>query len=331
MATVRTALRRYGGLLFLVGGACVIVSSSTGMGIGPLYLTGVVLCLLWTGVRVLGQREQRPPRFSRGEAGEAGRAGVLVGLPMAGPWSALNGPAEKVPSHGTHTLGQTYAMDVLYQPSELPAELRRPSHLVWPVVRRPQAYPSFGRPILAPASGEIVAVRDGKRDHLTRMSLPGVLYLYLEGAVRSALPPSALLGNHVVLRLDAADASGDPVYALLAHLRRGSSRVAVGDRVAEGQQLGECGNSGNSSDPHLHFQLMDGPDALTARGVPFRWAYVDADGEHHVGVPANGTTFSPASEGGAHAPFGDHGSTYDTYESTGGAPEAATGGTSTTR
>ncbi|MER7053982.1 aldo/keto reductase [Streptomyces sp. NPDC000351] len=52
-----------------------------------------------------------------------------------------------------------------------------------------------------------------------------------------------------------------------------------------GQEIAECGNSGNSSEPHLHFQLMDGPDVMTARGVPFAWRYRDDDGVEHVGVP----------------------------------------------
>ena len=59
------------------------------------------------------------------------------------------------------------------------------------------------------------------------------------------------------------------LLVLLAHLRRGSVRVGAGDRVESGQQVGECGNSGNSTAPHLHFQVMDGPDPLAANGLPF--------------------------------------------------------------
>jgi murein DD-endopeptidase MepM/ murein hydrolase activator NlpD len=64
---------------------------------------------------------------------------------------------------------------------------------------------------------------------------------------------------------------GDGVYAALAHLRRGSLRVRPGDRVAAGQQLAACGNSGNSTEPHLHFQLMDHPSVLLATGLPLRF------------------------------------------------------------
>jgi murein DD-endopeptidase MepM/ murein hydrolase activator NlpD len=69
------------------------------------------------------------------------------------------------------------------------------------------------------------------------------------------------MGNHVILRC------GD-VYAGFAHLTTGSVAVGAGQQVRVGDVLGRVGHTGNSTAPHLHFQLMDGPDPLTARGVP---------------------------------------------------------------
>jgi murein DD-endopeptidase MepM/ murein hydrolase activator NlpD len=98
--------------------------------------------------------------------------------------------------------------------------------------------------------------------------------------------PSRIVGNHVVLDL------GGGVYALLAHLERGSIRVRPGQRVAAGEQLAECGNSGNSSEPHLHFQLMDSTRVLFAAGLPFRFEGVADEGlAGDAGVPANGKPF----------------------------------------
>ena len=57
-------------------------------------------------------------------------------------------------------------------------------------------------------------------------------------------------------------------FVSLAHLRAGSVRVAVGEEVTTGQPVGEFGNSGNSTQPHVHVQLTDSPDMSIAKGVP---------------------------------------------------------------
>lgn len=203
------------------------------------------------------------------------REPIAVAPPVTGRWSALNSPADRTPSHGIHAHGQTYAIDILAEPE--PGS--RPAfRWLWPLARRPQDFPAFGAPILAVADATVVRAADGQRDHLSRNSLPGLLYLMLiEGSVRELSGVSRLLGNHLVLDL------GNGVHAAYAHLQRGSLTVREGDRVHAGQPIARCGNSGNSSEPHLHFQLMDGPDPDAARGVPFTW-----DG---IGVPHNGEIF----------------------------------------
>lgn len=204
-------------------------------------------------------------------------APVEVEPPVTGRWSALNSPADKVPSHGTHGLGQTYAIDITAEPAEGPA---RPKPVwFWPVARRGQAYPAFGAPLHAVADATVVHAEDGQRDHLSRSSLAGVLYFWLiEGVGRTLGGTRRIVGNHVVLDL------GEGTYAMYAHVQQGSLAVRAGDKVLAGQRIGGCGNSGNSTEPHVHFQLMDGPDLETARGVPFSW--------RGVGVPANGEKFT---------------------------------------
>ncbi|MGW6568503.1 M23 family metallopeptidase [Streptomyces sp. NPDC054975] len=203
------------------------------------------------------------------------RATVEVDPPVTGRWSALNSPADRTPSHGTHQYGQTYAIDVTAEDEARP----RPAFAwLWPVVRRPRDFPAFGAPLLAVADATVVHAEDGQRDHLSRNSLPAVLYLMLvEATVRALAGPRRVTGNHLVLDF------GDGTYAMYAHLRRGSLAVRAGDRVTAGQELARCGNSGNSTEPHVHFQLMDGPDLETARGIPFTW--------RGVGVPKNGESF----------------------------------------
>ncbi|MFD8207320.1 M23 family metallopeptidase [Streptomyces sp. NPDC059695] len=203
------------------------------------------------------------------------REPVEVEPPVTGRWSALNSPADRTPSHGTHQLGQTYAIDIVAEDAARP----RPGFAwLWPVFRRSEDFPAFGAPVLAVAGATVVHAEDGQRDHRARGSLPALAHLLLvESSVRSLAGARRVTGNHLVLDL------GDGTYAMYAHLRRGSLAVRAGDRVVAGQELARCGNSGNSTEPHVHFQLMDGPGPDTARGVPFTW--------RGVGVPGNGETF----------------------------------------
>ncbi|MFF7318640.1 M23 family metallopeptidase [Streptomyces albogriseolus] len=214
------------------------------------------------------------------------REPVEVEPPVTGRWTALNSPADHTPSHHTHAYGQTFAIDVVAEPE--PGS--RPGfRALWPVARRNTDFPAFGAPLHAVADATVVRAADRARDHLNRTSLPALAYLMiLEANVRDLLGAGKILGNHVVLDL------GDGVYALYAHLRRGSLTVREGDRVHAGQVLAQVGNSGNSTEPHLHFQLMDGPDPDTARGIPFAW--------RGTGVPRNNEVFEiPARRAGAPA------------------------------
>ncbi|HSF38642.1 MAG TPA: M23 family metallopeptidase, partial [Thermoanaerobaculia bacterium] len=72
----------------------------------------------------------------------------------------------------------------------------------------------------------------------------------------------APLGNYVILR----HAGGE--FSQYAHLKQGSVKVKAGDKVTRGQVIGQLGHTGNSTEPHLHFQLTDGPDPLYSRGLP---------------------------------------------------------------
>lgn len=209
------------------------------------------------------------------DAPRAARDPVEVAPPVTGRWSALNSPADRTPSHGVHAYGQTYAIDLVAEPEP---GARPGFSLIWPLARRSSAFPAYGAPLHAVADATVVRADDRQRDHLSRTSLPALLYLLLiEGSVREMSGVRRILGNHVVLDL------GDGTYAAYAHLRHGSLTVCEGDRVRAGQTLARVGNSGNSTEPHLHFQLMDGPDPDTARGIPFTW--------HGIGVPRNGEVF----------------------------------------
>ncbi|MDX1600486.1 MAG: M23 family metallopeptidase [Anaerolineales bacterium] len=111
---------------------------------------------------------------------------------------------------------------------------------------------AWGQPIFAPFDGVVTRAHDGEPDH-DQINLVRGLIRVSKGTV----------SNHVLLE-------SDGVFALLVHFERGSVQVETGEAVQEGQLLGRVGNSGRSWFPHLHMQLMDGPDFTKARLLPFK-------------------------------------------------------------
>src|SRR6185369_11793687 len=105
-------------------------------------------------------------------------------------------------------------------------------------------YLCFGRELLAPADGVVVEAIDGVRDNT-----PG------------SMNPYCLVGNCVVIQHRTNE------FSVLAPFLRGSVAVKAGDRVQRGQLLGKCGNSGNSSEPHLHFHLQHSGIFQDALGI----------------------------------------------------------------
>lgn len=134
--------------------------------------------------------------------------------------------------------GQSRALDIF---KITPAGLHVDG--LWPA--DPARYETFGAPVLAPCSGTVAYVVDGLPD----MRVP-------------EMDRENMAGNYAAI-----DCGG--FYVILAHLRKSSIRVARGDRVKTGAPVAEMGNSGNSSEPHLHVHAQRGlPDEAPLGGEP---------------------------------------------------------------
>ncbi len=83
-------------------------------------------------------------------------------------------------------------------------------------------------------------------------------------------------GNHVVIYM------GYGLYAFYAHMRPGTITVKVGDHVSVGENIGRVGNSGNSTEPHLHEHIVNQPSFLAGQGVPYEFAQFEASGPVHL-------------------------------------------------
>ena len=191
-------------------------------------------------------------------------APLILDLPFRGRWRAEMSPARRVPSHGTHLFGITYAIDFVAVDDR-----GRSAPRTWRTLfaaEPPDAFAGFGRPILAPVAGTVVSVHDGESDHVGRRS-PFSLIPYMWGqAGRVRTGVHAIAGNHVIIAVEPAGP-----FVGLVHLKQGSLRVAVGDAVTIGDPLAACGNSGNSTEPCVHVQVTDSMDWSTARGIPIRF------------------------------------------------------------
>lgn len=226
-------------------------------------------------------------------AGTVRQEDTAVQAPVRGRWSAMNSPGTRVPSHGIQVYGQAYAIDLVHEPSDR----HRPKFAWWPLTRRAAAFPAFGQPVFAATGGVVVRAHQRERDHWSRNSWPALVYVLVEGVLRELTGPSRVLGNHVIVDV------GNGVYTAYAHLQRGSLRVAKGQRVKAGEHIADCGNSGNSTEPHLHFHLMDHPSVLVAAGLPVAFDHYETDGTPQTGMPANNQTFDvPPREAELQAP-----------------------------
>jgi hypothetical protein len=227
-------------------------------------------------------------------AGESTTGPVVLSLPFTGRWLVQNSPARRVPSHRTDRFGERYAIDFV----GVDDRGRTAAHRDWSTLfgsEPVERFVGFGRRILAPVDGIVHSVHDGESDHDARRSQLALVPYVLGQAARVRAGVAAIAGNHIVIALPRGAG-----FLALVHLKAGSVRVSAGQAVTVGQTVGLCGNSGNSTEPHLHLQAMDSAGLAVAAGLPIVFAdYGEYPGRagapslRSLGIPAEGSIVEP--------------------------------------
>lgn len=117
-------------------------------------------------------------------------------------------------------------------------------------------YGVFGAEVIAPGDGVVAQIVDGSFD-----CQPGFA------------DRSVGVGNMIMIDHENGE------FSLLCHFKHGSIDVKVGDKVKQGLKLGLCGNTGNTSQPHIHFNLQDNLIGYKANPLPAQFRKILVNGE----------------------------------------------------
>ena len=189
--------------------------------------------------------------------------GLLVISPplRGGTWLAANGPSAEsghrramIPIDGSYYIAQRFAIDWV--------KIDDRGRTFSGDSLKNSSYYAYGNDALAVADGIVTEIKDGIPENV-----PGV---------NSRAVPITLEtvgGNHVIVDI------GGGHYAFYAHLQPGSIRVKMGEHVKRGQILGLVGNSGNSTEPHLHFHISDASSPLGSEGIPYAFETLNVMGK----------------------------------------------------
>lgn len=175
---------------------------------------------------------------------------VQYSMPFEGEWVVVNGGVTKETSHSWEIPTQRYAYDFLI--------LDDKGNSFKGEETTPESFYCYGKDILSPAEGVIAEVGtecpDSKITKERKASCSG----------------RDIRGNYILIQ------HAEKEYSLLAHLKPGSICVRTGQQVNLGEKIGECGNSGNTSEPHLHFQIQSGKSFYSSFGLPVSFSNIYA-------------------------------------------------------
>lgn len=173
-------------------------------------------------------------------------------LPFEGEWLVVNGGVDKETSHSWNMCSQRYAYDFFITDIEGKSYSTNRKELT--------DYYCYKAPVLAPADGIVMKIVE-KYDDTPIGEV---------GEVDCAAPD--VRGNHIIIQHNKHE------YSMIAHLLEGSICVKPGDNVKRGEKIALCGNSGNTSEPHIHFQLQSGKSFVFSAGLPISFIDIECDG-----------------------------------------------------
>ncbi|MDT0554556.1 peptidoglycan DD-metalloendopeptidase family protein [Patiriisocius hiemis] len=188
------------------------------------------------------------PYEDDGSPGKFDRNTTTMQLPFKGDWFTFWGGTDKRDNYHVINRAQRGAFDFVIVDSNNKTYERSGT--------RNEDYYAFGKPLYAVCDAEVVQVITGIEDNK-----PGTMN------------PKQALGNSLTLK------TSNNEYVVYAHFEKGTIKVKKGDRVVKGQLLGNCGNSGNSSEPHLHIHLQDDKDMANATGARLFFEELLVNGE----------------------------------------------------
>ena len=169
-------------------------------------------------------------------------------LPFEGEWFVFWGGDTKEENYHVESNAQKGAFDFLIKDQE-GKSFKNEGKIN-------KDYYAFGKRIISPSEGEVVLVVDGVKDNI-----PG------------KLNPIYLPGNSVIIKTENNE------FLFFAHFIKDSIVVSEGQAVKQGDLLGLCGNSGNSSEPHLHFHIQNVEDMNEATGAKAYFEKILVDGK----------------------------------------------------
>ena len=172
---------------------------------------------------------------------------TIMSLPFNGEWFVYWGGVTEMQNYHVNEVTQQYAYDILKVKDGA-------SHDGDPMNN--ESYFAFGEEIIAPCAARVITVIDGVPDNI-----PG------------ETNPQEFTGNTIVLQTDRDE------FVLMAHLMKGSIIVEEGQDISKGEILAKCGNSGNSTEAHLHLSLQNAADMEDSIGAKLYFDRIEVNGE----------------------------------------------------